>query len=574
MRSIRQPINEAVEFFKRLAEGRTDAQLNFSRRDELLAIADIARSMQIKTGCDLAEARQVAAEGARIRMALDGAGTAMTISNENNVLIYMNDAARRLWTEMTPAMRQRVPSFSVDTMMQHSLVDFFDDEDVKVAYRQQLTAPRTLEVAMCGHILQVTATPVRDAQGNYLGRANQWLDRTLEVAVENEVAGIVGGAARGDFTRRVATEGKSGFFLHLAEDLNTLMQTSQVGLDEVAGVLSAVADGDLTQRVHGDYQGTFGQLKDDVHRTVGRLQDIVGQITDATDAINTAAKEIASGNQDLSARTEEQASSLEETASSMEQLTSTVKHNADNARTANELAGSAQKVAEQGGEVVAQVVSTMTAIHQSSSRIADIIGVIDGIAFQTNILALNAAVEAARAGEQGRGFAVVATEVRNLAQRSAAAAREIKGLISDSVGKVEAGDRLVAQAGRTMDEVLSSIKRVAKIMADISNASREQSAGIEQVSLAVSQMDEVTQQNAALVEEAAAAAESLEEQAQALATAVSVFKVQAAAQGTPARLAAPRRALPKANAKADAGGSWSAGQLIRADDPEDTWEEF
>ena len=574
VRSIRQPINEAVEFFKRLAEGCSDAQLNFSRRDELLAIADIARSMQIKTGCDLAEARQVAAEGARIRMALDGAGTAMTISNENNVLIYMNDAARRLWTEMTPAMRQRVPSFSVDTMMQHSLVDFFDDEDVKVAYRQQLTAPRTLEVAMCGHILQVTATPVRDAQGNYLGRANQWLDRTLEVAVENEVAGIVGGAARGDFTRRVATEGKSGFFLHLAEDLNTLMQTSQVGLDEVAGVLSAVADGDLTQRVHGDYQGTFGQLKDDVHRTVGRLQDIVGQITDATDAINTAAKEIASGNQDLSARTEEQASSLEETASSMEQLTSTVKHNADNARTANELAGSAQKVAEQGGEVVAQVVSTMTAIHQSSSRIADIIGVIDGIAFQTNILALNAAVEAARAGEQGRGFAVVATEVRNLAQRSAAAAREIKGLISDSVGKVEAGDRLVAQAGRTMDEVVSSIKRVAKIMADISNASREQSAGIEQVSLAVSQMDEVTQQNAALVEEAAAAAESLEEQAQALATAVSVFKVQAAAQGTPARLAAPRRALPKANAKADAGGSWSAGQLIRADDPEDTWEEF
>lgn len=573
VRSIRQPIAEAVEFFKRLAEGRSDTQLNFSRRDELLAIADIARSMQIKTGCDLAEARQLAADGARIRMALDGAGTAMTISNENNLLIYMNDAARRLWTEMAPAMQQRVPAFSVDTLMQHSLADFFDDEGVKAAYRAQLTAPRTLDVAMCGRILQVTATPVRDAQGNYLGRASQWLDRTQEVAVENEVADIVGGAARGDFTRRVATEGKSGFFLNLAEDLNTLMQTSELGLDEVAGVLSAVADGDLTRRVQGKYQGTFGQLTDDVHRTVSRLQDIVGQITQATEAINVAAKEIASGNQDLSARTEEQASSLEETASSMEELTSTVKYNADNARTANELAGSAQSVAEQGGEVVAQVVSTMTAIHQSSSRIADIIGVIDGIAFQTNILALNAAVEAARAGEQGRGFAVVATEVRNLAQRSAAAAREIKGLISDSVDKVEAGDRLVAQAGRTMDEVVSSIKRVAKIMGDISNASREQSAGIEQVSLAVSQMDEVTQQNAALVEQAAAAAESLEEQAQSLVEAVSVFKVRAGAlNAQPARLAPPLRALPSA----DNGGSgpWPASRPIRADDPEDTWEEF
>lgn len=573
VRSIRQPIAEAVEFFKRLAEGRSDTQLNFSRRDELLAIADIARSMQIKTGCDLAEARQLASDGARIRMALDGVGTPMTISNESNLLIYMNDAARRLWTEMTPAMQQRVPSFSVDTMMQHSLADFFDEDEVRAAYRAQLTAPRTLDVAMCGRILQVTATPVRDTQGNYLGRVSQWLDRTLEVAVENEVADIVGGAARGDFTRRIATGGKSGFFLHLAEDLNTLMQTSQIGLEEVAGVLSAVADGDLTQRVQGQYQGTFGQLKDDVHRTVSRLQDIVGQITQATEAINTAAKEIASGNQDLSARTEEQASSLEETASSMEQLTSTVKHNAENARTANELAGNAQKVAEQGGEVVAQVVSTMTAIHQSSSRIADIIGVIDGIAFQTNILALNAAVEAARAGEQGRGFAVVATEVRNLAQRSAAAAREIKGLISDSVGKVEAGDRLVAQAGRTMDDVVSSIKRVARIMGDISNASREQSAGIEQVGLAVGQMDEVTQQNAALVEQAAAAAESLEEQAQALAQAVSVFKVRANAAKTPvARLATPARALPSTGN--GCGGTWPASRPIRADDPEDTWEEF
>ena len=544
VRSIRRPISEATAFFKALSEGRSDAQLNFERRDELLAIADSARSMQIKSGFDLSEARRIADEGMRIKRALDGSASAVTVSNESNTLVYMNAAAEALWRKMEPEMRLRVPDFSVSEMFRHSLVEFFDDAAAKAAYSAELTAPRTLDVVMCGCILQVTATPVRDSQGKYLGRASQWLDRTDEVAVENEVAGIVNGAARGDFTQRVAVDGKKGFFLRLANDLNTLMQTSEVGLEDVVQVLSGMAEGDLTRQISAEYEGTFGQLKNDANQTVARLQEIISQIRMATDAINTAAREIASGNQDLSSRTEEQASSLEETASSMEQLTSTVKHNAENARQANELAGEAQLVAIQGGEVVGQVVQTMSDIHQSSKRIADIIGVIDGIAFQTNILALNAAVEAARAGEQGRGFAVVATEVRNLAKRSADAAKEIKGLISDSVDKVESGNRQVAQAGRTMEQVVSSIKQVARIMGDISNASREQSAGIEQVSLAVSQMDEVTQQNAALVEEAAAAAESLEEQAHNLVQAVAVFKLFEAAEPSrqEALVASPKQA--------------------------------
>ena len=296
-------------------------------------------------------------------------------------------------------------------------------------------------------------------------------------------------------------------------------------MGDIGGMLTRLSQGDLTHKIDTEYQGMLGRLKDDANVTVDNLQEIIYSIKSATDAINTAAQEIASGNQDLSSRTEQQASSLEETASSMEELTSTVRQNADNARQANELANSAQLVAEKGGQVVGLVVETMGAIHESSSKISDIISVIDGIAFQTNILALNAAVEAARAGEQGRGFAVVATEVRNLAQRSAAAAREIKGLISDSVDKVQTGGRLVDQAGQTMEEVVASIQRVAKIMADISSATREQSAGIEQVGLAVTQMDEMTQQNAALVEQAAAAAESLEEQARNLSQSVSVFRL-------------------------------------------------
>ncbi|MGI4844092.1 MAG: methyl-accepting chemotaxis protein [Janthinobacterium lividum] len=270
------------------------------------------------------------------------------------------------------------------------------------------------------------------------------------------------------------------------------------------------------------------------------LAHIVGDVRKGTDAIASASSQIASGNLDLSSRTEEQASSLEETASSMEELTSTVKQNADNAQQANALALKASDVAARGGMVVSQVVDTMASINASSQKIVDIIGVIDGIAFQTNILALNAAVEAARAGEQGRGFAVVASEVRTLAQRSAAAAKEIKHLIDDSVAKVDAGAKLVDDAGSTMDEIVQSVRSVTDIMGEISSASQEQTAGIEQINMAISQMDEVTQQNASLVEEAAAAAESLQEQAGKLAGLVSVFKLGAQAP-SPAAPAAPAR---------------------------------
>ena len=296
-------------------------------------------------------------------------------------------------------------------------------------------------------------------------------------------------------------------------------------LEAAVKIADGIAAGDLTQRIEVQSSDETGRLMQALKDMNDSLVRIVGQVRSGTDTIGTASSQIASGNLDLSSRTEQQASSLEETASSMEELTSTVKQNADNARQANQLAVTASDVAVKGGAVVAQVVDTMASINDSSKKIVDIISVIDGIAFQTNILALNAAVEAARAGEQGRGFAVVATEVRSLAQRSAAAAKEIKSLIGDSVDKVEVGSKLVAQAGATMDEVVASVKRVTDIMGEISAASHEQSAGIEQVNQAIAQMDQVTQQNAALVEEAAAAAESMQDQAAELANVVSVFKL-------------------------------------------------
>jgi methyl-accepting chemotaxis protein len=340
--------------------------------------------------------------------------------------------------------------------------------------------------------------------------------------------------------------GISLFFSCIVGFLITRSVTRPLG--QAVDVAQRVAAGDLTSTIEVTTTDETGQLLAALKQMNANLATMVAEVRDGTDSIATASKEIASGNADLSQRTEEQATSLEQTASSMETLTSTVRQNAENAKAANQLAGSASVIAARGGAVVGQVVTTMSSINDSSKKIVDIISVIDGIAFQTNILALNAAVEAARAGEQGRGFAVVAAEVRTLAQRSAAAAKEIKELISDSVHKVDDGTRLVDEAGKTMDEIVTSVKRVTDIMAEITAASQEQSQGIAQVNTAVAQMDDVTQQNAALVEEAAAAAESLREQAQHLADAMAVFTLSdgARAHGPRSRPVAPARLAPVA----------------------------
>ncbi|AOS23781.1 methyl-accepting chemotaxis protein [Xanthomonas oryzae] len=343
--------------------------------------------------------------------------------------------------------------------------------------------------------------------------------------MNTEIKQLAQAAANGDFTARGNAEQFQFDFRVMVESLNTLMATADGNLQSLSGLLQSIAAGDLTARMSGDFHGVFAQMRDDANATATQLAEIVNGIKQSAVSIKGAASEIASGNQDLSQRTEQQAASLEETAASMEELTSTVKQNAENARQANQLAIGAASVASQGGEIVGKVVQTMSGIEASSKKIADIISVIDGIAFQTNILALNAAVEAARAGEQGRGFAVVASEVRTLAQRSSGAAKEIKELIDDSVQRVTDGSVLVHSAGTTMGEIVASVQRVTDIMGEISAASQEQSAGIEQVNQTVTQMDETTQQNAALVEEATAAARAMEEQAQQLTEAVALFRL-------------------------------------------------
>jgi methyl-accepting chemotaxis protein-1 (serine sensor receptor) len=348
-------------------------------------------------------------------------------------------------------------------------------------------------------------------------------------------------------------------------------------LAEALRIANSVAAGNLTEQIHIESNDEIGQLLVALQKMNAGLVEIVSEVRSGTDMIATASSQIAAGNLDLSSRTEEQASSLEETASSMEELTSTVKQNADNARQANSLAETASQVASRGGDVIGHVVETMGEINNSARKIVDIIGVIDGIAFQTNILALNAAVEAARAGEQGRGFAVVASEVRNLAQRSAAAAKEIKLLIGDSVERVDAGSKLVNEAGTTMHDIVESVRRVTDIMGEITAASQEQTSGIDQINQAITQMDQVTQQNAALVEEASAASEAMQEQAAKLAQVVSVFKLDSS-RIAPVRIApAPaRRAIsvaPRA-VKPAQPSRIAAAKVSVASGAGSDWEEF
>ncbi len=538
----------------------------------------------------LAEQRErdeLAAENQRVRVALDSVTANVMVADADRNIIYANDAVVGLLRNAQSDLRKALPNFDVDTMMGKKIDQFHANPQHQTNILDRLTSTHRAKIEVGGRHMSLIVNPILDDTGNRLGSVVEWADETAQVRIQNEMDGIIAAANDGDLTRRIALDDKEGFFKILSTGLNTLLDKTSVFVGDMGKVFEAMSEGDLTASIDNEYRGEFDKIKNNANNSLNKLTEVLTRIQNASSIVRSSAAEVAQGSDDLSRRTESQASNLEETASSMEEITSTVKQTSDNAAQANSLASEAKLKAETGGDVVQSAVSAMGEILESSNKINDIIGVIDEIAFQTNLLALNAAVEAARAGEQGRGFAVVAGEVRTLSQRSAAAAKEIKDLIRDSVSKVESGSTLVNQSGQTLSEIVSAVERVATMINEVTNAAMEQNSGISQINQAITQMDSMTQQNAALVEETSAASRSMSEEAANMNNMISFFRLPNANVTSPIASASSPTSAPKPSAMAKPGGpanvepietykpvQQSGNEDAAAYSADDDWEDF
>ncbi len=577
-RKVTRPLSAMTTAVGSLAEGVQDVELpSLKAEDE---IGRMARS--------LLQIQELGQKAARSQAALMDASSPMMLVSSESEVIFANKAMENLYGVLSNDAATLSNGFAGDRIVGKAFDSLYHNDEISAEALLASASQQKVRIEIGSRTLDLTAGPVLNDQGDRLGTVVEWVDATQQVAIEKEVAGLVEAAADGDFTQRLTEEGKDGFMLELSKGMNQVVETVDRGLVETVSVMAALAEGRLTKRMEGNYQGAFLKLKEDANRMADQISSIATNIFGSTTTIRGATEEIASGAQDLSARTEQQASALEETAASMEELSATVRQNADNAQQGNHMAVAARDSATNGGEIVTSAVTAMGRIENSSKRITEIVGIIEEIAFQTNLLALNAAVEAARAGEAGKGFAVVASEVRALAQRSSQASKDIKELIVNSDNQVREGVDLVNKTGGALEEIVTSIKKVADIVGDIAAASQEQASGIDQVNAAVTNMDEMTQQNAALVEETTAALHSAQQQVGDLQQLVSFFKTgqeaslppatDAMAPASPAASGAKagnpvhhqqHRVVRQVAATAGASNGAAAAQAL-----DDDWQEF
>ena len=517
-------LEKVIETSYALAVGQYRNTIELNRNDKIGDMYKAVYGMQVKLNGDLSHTMEVSSEAVRIKQALDNVSSSVMVADNNLNIIYMNDKVLETFKNAESDVQKELPNFRADELLGANIDQFHKNPAHQRALIPGMTGTVESSLEIGGRFFDFVANPVTNDDGDRIGTVVEWLDRTHEVRIEKEIEAIVDGVKAGQLDQRIEMADKEGFFEKLSGGINELTDVIDNVFVDVSSTMQSMATGDLTNRIDSDYDGVYLECKNNINASIDKIAEIVGQVNESAEFINNSSQEIASGNNNLSQRAEQQAANLEETASSMEELTSTVKNNADNAQQANQVATSARQLAEQGGGIVSSAVSAMQEINESSNKIAEIIGVIDEIAFQTNLLALNASVEAARAGEQGRGFSVVATEVRNLAQRSATAAKESKELIQTSVQKVRSGTEFVNETGKSLNDIVTGVKKVGDIVAEIAAASAEQSQGIEQVNQAVSQMDEITQQNAALAEEASAASVSMSDQSNNMTQLLEFFK--------------------------------------------------
>ncbi len=526
VKDFRNALEAVIGVSYQLADGHFRNTIDLDRNDQVGDMFKAIYGMQAKLNADFSATKESAAESMRIKQALDNVSSSVMVANNNLDIIYMNDTVHELFANAEADIQKDLPNFKADQLLGANIDQFHKNPAHQRGMLAGLNSTVKANLVIGGRHMDFVANPVTNDDDVRIGIVVEWLDRTHEVRIEKEIGAIVESVKAGQLDSRIEMADKEGFFEKLSSGINELTDVIDNVFTDVSSTMQSMATGDLTNRIDSDYQGVYLECKNSINASIDKIAEIVGQVNESAESINNSSQEVASGNNNLSHRAEQQAANLEETASSMEELTSTVKNNSENAQQANQVATSARKLAEKGGEIVNSAVSAMQEINESSNKIAEIIGVIDEIAFQTNLLALNASVEAARAGEQGRGFSVVATEVRNLAQRSATAAKESKELIQTSVQKVRSGTQFVNETGKSLSEIVTGVKKVGDIVAEIAAASAEQSQGIEQVNLAVSQMDEITQQNAALAEQASAASVSMSDQSTNMTQLLSFFKTQ------------------------------------------------